>query len=319
MNLGGCMFSIILRRVAVSVPLLLAVSFLTFALVSLTPGDVATTILGTRATPAELEALRVQLGLNRPLPIQYGAWLSAALHGDLGNSLLNGQPVTEAIGQRLGPTLSLVIFAMILIVLVGVPLGLMSAVRGGGLTSAINAASYVGVAIPNFVLALILIPIFAVSLRLLPPSGYVPPDVSVSGWMLSLVLPVMAMAFGAVGIIAKQTRAAVKDVMAREFIIVLRANGYRRRSIIWKHLLKAAAVPIVAYLGIIMVNLFGATVLMETIFAVPGLGGLAVQASSQADLPMVIGVTVVFTLIVVIINLGLDVIYAVVNPKVSFR
>lgn len=313
------MLTVILRRIALSIPLLLAVSFLSFALVSLTPGDAAYTVLGSRATPEQLAALRAEMGLDKPLLAQYGTWLANAVQGNFGNSLLTGQPVAEAVTQRLGPTLALVGLTMIVIILTAVPLGMLSAVRRGSLAATIDAVAYVGLAIPNFVLALFAIPIFAVSLRLVPPSGYVPPDVSVGGWIQSLILPVAAVAFGAIGIIAKQTRAAAEDVMKSEFVTVLRANGYRRRSIIWKHILKAASVPIIAYLGVVTVALFGATVLIETIFAVPGLGGLAVQASTQSDIPVIIGVTVVFTVMVVVVNLVLDVLYTVLNPKVSFR
>lgn len=310
---------IILRRLAISIPLLLIVSFLTFALVSLTPGDAAYTVLGDNATPEQLAAVREQMGLDQPLIVQYGTWLVSALQGDLGNSLISGQSVTQAIGQRVGPTLSLVILSVLAIVVIGVPLGIISAVRGGGLATVIDALAFIGLAIPNFILALFLIPVFAIALHLVPPSGYVPPEVSFGGWLQSLALPVAALACGAIGIVAKQTRAASEDVMGSEFVTIQRANGYRRQSIIWKHVLKAAAVPIIAYVGVLMVGLFSATVLMETIFAVPGLGGLAVQASTQSDLPMVLGVTVVFTLLVVIINIVLDVLYAVVNPKVSLR
>ncbi|WP_188673670.1 ABC transporter permease [Subtercola lobariae] len=313
------MLVILLRRLAVSIPLLFAVSFLTFLLVSLTPGDAAYTVLGSSATPDQLAALRQQMGLDQPILVQYLNWVTSALQGNLGHSLITGQSVSEAIFQRLGPTLSLVGIATVAIVVIAVPLGLTSAVRGGRLATSIDTISFAGVAVPNFILALFAIPVFAVWLHWLPPSGYVPLASSPNKWALSLVLPVATLAFGAVGIIAKQTRAAAEDVMSSEFVTVQRANGYARQSIIWKHVLKASAVPIIAYLGVVIVTLFSATVLIETIFAIPGLGGLAVQASSQGDLPMLLGVTVVFTLIIVLINIVLDVVYALVNPKVTFR
>jgi peptide/nickel transport system permease protein len=313
------MIALLVRRLAISVPLLLAVSFVTFALVSLTPGDAAYTMLGARATPEQLATLRAELGLDRPLFAQYVEWLAAALRGDLGSSLITGQPVLEAAAQRMGPTLSLLAGAIVLILIVGVPLGMWSAIHGGRLARLVDSVSFIGIAIPNFILALLLIPVFAVGLHLLPPSGYVPPEVSPSRWALSLVLPVIALSFGAIGIIAKQARAATEDVIGREFVTVMRANGYPRSALIARHILKTAAVPILATMGVIMVGLLSGTVLIEAIFAVPGLGGLAVQASTQADIPVILGVTVVFALIVIVLNVVLDIAYGIINPKVSFR
>ena len=311
------MASLILRRLAVSVPLLLVVSFLTFALVSLTPGDAAYTILGARATPAQLAALRGQLGLNHPLLVQYVTWLGRAMRGDLGTSLVTGQPVLQAIGQRLPPTLFLVCFSTAVIAVAGVLLGVFSAVRGGWLARTVDLLGFAGLALPNFVLSLYLIPLFALRLGWFPSSGYTPIAQSPGDWLRSLVLPVAALSFGGIGVVAKQTRAGMEDVLSQEFVMVMRANGFRRRSIIYRHALKAAAVPIIAVTGVVFVGLLSGTVLVEAVFAGPGLGGLAVQGSSQSDLTIVQGVTVVFTLIVVAVNLLLDICYAAVNPKVA--
>jgi peptide/nickel transport system permease protein len=266
-----------------------------------------------------LEALRNEMGLDKPLIAQYVDWVGSALHGNLGRSLITGQSVVEAVGQRIVPTLALMVGATIVILLIGVPLGVWSAVRGGRLARTIDSISFLGIAIPNFILALFLIPIFAIGLRLLPPSGYVRPNVSIEDWALSLVLPVVALSFGAVGIIAKQTRAATEDTLGREFVTVMRANGYRRQSVVARHILKTASVPIVAAIGVVWVGLLSGSVLIESIFAIPGLGGLAVQASTQADIPVVLGVTVVVTLIVIIVNVVLDIVYAILNPKLTFR
>jgi len=306
---------ILLRRLAISIPLLIVVSFLTFALVSLTPGDAAYTILGARATPDQLAHLREQLGLNQQLIVQYLTWIGHALTGNLGNSLISGQSVNTAIVQRLPPTLSLVFGAFIVMTIVGVGLGIIAATRRGVVARVIDLLSFGGLAIPGFVLALFLIPPFAISLQWFPASGYTPLTDSPQEWALGLVLPVVALVFGGVGVIAKQTRAALDDVLSRDFITMMRANGYRRNSIIYKHALKTAAMPVIAVLGVVAVGLVSGTVLIEIVFAIPGLGGLAVQASSQSDLTLVVGVTVVFTLIVVLINFALDICYAAVNPK----
>lgn len=222
-----------------------------------------------------------------------------------------------AIGQRLGPTIALVLISALVSILIAVPLGVISAVRGGPLGGTIDAVSFAGLAIPNFIFALILIPVFAIWLQWLPPSGYVAPHRSLVEWALSLVLPVVALTSGAIGVIAKQTRSAVGDALGREFVAIQRANGFSSGSIVWRHVLRLAAVPILAMVGVMMVGLLSGTVLIETIFAVPGLGGLAVQASAQSDIPMVLGVTVVFTLFVIILNLVLDLCFVLVNPKVK--
>ncbi|XPP27069.1 MAG: ABC transporter permease [Leucobacter sp.] len=311
------MVRVIVRRLLISLPLLVIVSFLTFALVSFTPGDAAYTVLGARATPEQLATVREEMGLDKPLLVQYLTWAGGVIQGDFGNSLLTGQPVVTAIGQRLGPTIALVLISALVSILIAVPLGVISAVRGGPLGGTIDAVSFAGLAIPNFIFALILIPVFAIWLQWLPPSGYVAPHRSLVEWALSLVLPVVALTSGAIGVIAKQTRSAVGDALGREFVAIQRANGFSSGSIVWRHVLRLAAVPILAMVGVMMVGLLSGTVLIETIFAVPGLGGLAVQASAQSDIPMVLGVTVVFTLFVIILNLVLDLCFVLVNPKVK--
>jgi peptide/nickel transport system permease protein len=311
------MIKILLRRLAISVPVLIVVSFLTFALVSVTPGGAAYAILGQGATPEALARLKSELGLNEPLAVQYLDWLGRTLTGNLGNSLINGQPVGAAISQRLAPTISLLVSAIVVITVVGVGLGTIAATRGGPIARTIDLLSFGGLAVPNFVLALYLIPLFALTLRWLPASGYVPFGQSVPEWAASLVLPVIALSFGGVGIVAKQTRAAIDDVLSREFVSIMRANGYRRRSIIYKHVLKTAAMPIIAIVGVVFVGLISGTILVEAVFAFPGLGGLAVQASGQSDITLLVGVTVIFTLFVIVINYALDICYAAVNPKVA--
>jgi peptide/nickel transport system permease protein len=310
---------LIVRRLLVSIPLLGVVSFVTFVLVSLTPGNAAYTVLGSTATKAQLASLSRQMGLNKPLVDQYGTWLGHALQGNLGQSLITGQPVTQALGQQLGPTLSLVLLALLVTAVGGVLLGVWSAVRGGRLARLVDSVSFVGIAVPSFILAIFLISLFVLKVHAFPASGYVPISQSPVDWIRSLVLPVVALSFGGVGIVAKQTRAAMEDVLAREFVVVMRANGYTRRSIVYRHALKAAAVQVLSVLGVTFVGLLTGAVLIESIFSIPGLGGLAVQASSESDIPLVIGVTVTFTLMVVAANLLLDIAYLAVNPRIIHR
>jgi peptide/nickel transport system permease protein len=313
------MIRLIARRLAISIPLLVVVSFITFALVSLTPGNAAYTVLGSTATPAQLSSLSRQMGLNKPLLVQYGTWLGHAIHGNFGQSLITGQSVTQAIGQQLPPTLSLVLVAFIVVGVGGVLLGVWSAARGGRLARLVDSVSFAGIAVPSFVLAIFLIWVFVLRLHSLPASGYVSITQSPTEWIRSLVLPVIALAFGGIGIVAKQTRAAMEDVLAREFVVIMRANGYGRRSIIYRHALKVAAVQILAVLGVTFVGLLTGVVLIESIFSIPGLGGLAVQASAQSDIPVVLGVTVAFTLMVVAANLIIDVAFLAVNPRIAHQ
>lgn len=310
------MLKVVAYRLLISIPVLFVVSFVTFIIASVAPGNAAHVILGQGASPEQIAALEQALGLDKPVVVQYGDWLVNALHGDLGTSLVNGQPVVQSIAQRIQPTLSLLLVSVIVISLVGVVLGVVAATRGGVLARVIDVLTFAGLAVPNFVFALYLIPLFALTLRVLPASGYRPISDGVGVWSATLVLPVVAMAFGSVGIVAKQARASMEDALASEFVPMMRANGYSRASIIYRHALKTAGMPILSAIGLAFVGLISGTILIETVFAFPGLGGLAVQASGQSDIPVVVGVTVVFTIFVVIINLLVDLSFAAINPKV---
>lgn len=310
------MLKIVAYRLAISVPVLLLVTLVTFLVASLAPGNAALAILGQGASPEQVGELEKALGLDRPVIIQYLDWLTNALQGDLGSSLISGQPVTEAISQRIQPTLSLLVASILVISLAGCALGVFAATRGGPLARVIDILTFAGLAVPNFVFALYLIPLFALTLRLLPASGYSPIAEGVGAWSASLVLPVVAMAFGSVGIVAKQARVSMEDTLAREFVPVMRANGYSRASIVYRHALKTAGMPMLSAIGLASVGVISGTVLLEAVFAFPGLGGLAVLASGQSDIPVVVGVTLVFTIFVVIINLLVDLSFAAINPKV---
>lgn len=303
-------------RLLISVPLLFGVSILTFVLVSLTPGDAARTILGTNGTPQQYAQLRHQLGLDQPLYAQYGHWVERVLHGNLGSSLFTGEPVTQALNERLSVTLSLIIGATALSALLGIGLGVLSALRTGSLGRLVDVLSLAGLALPNFWLGLLLVTLLAVKVHLFPATGYVPLNQSVGEWARALVLPVVTLMVGGVAVVAKQTRDSMLDVLRRDFIRTLRANGLPERSIIVKHALKNAAIPVVTVLGLIFVSLLSGTVLVESVFVLPGLGSLAVQTTNQHDIPVIQGVAVYFTLIVVTVNLLVDLTYGWLNPKV---
>jgi peptide/nickel transport system permease protein len=307
---------LLLRRLAVSVPLLLVICSTTFFLAALIPGDVARTILGPNASQAQYLSLRQELGLNKPLSERYWNWLTGAFHGDLGRSLFNQEPVTSLLDTRLPTTLSLVIGSTVVAAMLGVLLGVASAGSTGALGRLVDALALAGLAVPNFFLGLLLVSWFAVSLKLLPASGYVPFTQSPSSWVKSLVLPVTTLALPGAAVIAKQTRDSMKEVSAQPFVRTLRASGISRRSITFKHVLRSAAIPVATVIGLVFVGALSGTVLVESVFAMPGLGGLAVQATANHDLPLIQGVVVYFTVIVIAVNLLVDAAYGALDPRV---
>lgn len=297
--------------------LVVLVSALTFVLVSLTPGDPARTILGQSATQEQYEALRQQMGLNEPLLSRYGTWLSDAVHGDLGASLFSGEPVTALISQRLGVTLTLIAGGVLAAGLLGVALGVLSARSSGVLARVVDVASLVGSAIPPFWLGLVLSAVFAVGLRLVPVVGYTSPAVDPVAWALSIVLPIVTLALAGTAIVAKQTRDAMRDELGKDYVLVLRSHGASEWTVQIKHALRNAGVPVVTVLGVLLIGLLGGTVLVESVFSLPGLGGLAVTSTLRHDLPVIQGVTVLFAVVVVAVNLLVDLVNAWINPKVS--
>jgi peptide/nickel transport system permease protein len=220
------------------------------------------------------------------------------------------------LNQRLPVTLSLVLLATLLCAVIGVLLGVISAVRGGIIGRAVEVLSLVGLALPGFWLAIILAAVFAVTLRIFPATGYVPPSDSVGRWLWALTLPVIALALAGVASVAKQTRDSMKETLALPYIRTLRASGIGRGSIIWKHALRNGAIPVVTVLGLVFVSALSSTVFVEAVFVLPGLGSMAVTATSEHDIPVIEGIALYFTVIVVIINLLLDVVYGLLNPKV---
>lgn len=307
---------VVSRRVLFAVPLLFAVTALSFVLASLTPGDAAQAILGTQATPEQYAELRESLGLDLPLYQQYLDWLAAALRGDLGTSLISSEPVTGLLEPRLPVTLSLLAVTLAVIALVGVPMGVLSAVRGGHVGRLVDAFALVGFSLPAFWVGAALIALFSVRLGWLPTSGYTPVDESIGGWLRTLALPVTALAIGGVAAVAKQTREAMLDALASEYIRMARASGIAESSIVFRHALKNAAAPVVTVLGLQAIALLGGTIFVESVFALPGLGGTVATASLQHDLPVVQGVVVYFTIMVVLMNLVVDLLYTSLNPRV---
>jgi peptide/nickel transport system permease protein len=310
------MISLIGRRLALSLPLLVIVPTVTFFLAELIPGDIARTILGANASQAQYDQLRQSLGLDQPVAERYLHWLGQALHGNLGTSLFWDEPVTSLLNGRLPVTLSLVIGSTLVAAVTGVALGIAAALRAGLLGRLVDAIAAVGLAVPSFFLGLLFVTWFAVTLRLFPVTGYVPVTQSPGEWLRSLVLPVATLAVPGAAVISRQTRDALREVLDRPFIRTLRAAGVPGRSVIGKHALRNAAIPVVTVTGLIFTSNLSGTVVVESVFALPGLGGLAVQATSQHDLPLIEGVAVYFTIAVICVNLLVDLAYGWLDPRV---
>jgi peptide/nickel transport system permease protein len=306
---------LIVRRLLLAVPLVFAVSFITFALVALTPGDPAVDILGVSASKAADAAVDRQLGFDHSIWVQYWNWLEKAVHGNLGVSLLNQQSVVTQIDQRLPVTLALVVGATLVAALGGVALGTLSATRGGKTGRFTDAFAMLGFAIPTFWLGIVLVDIFAVHGHLLPATGWVPLSHSFWGWLKALLLPVLTLGAGGITAVAKQTRDAMREALSREFIDALRADGVAEWRVVYIHALRNAAIPILTLLGTIFVGLLGGAVIVEQVFTLPGLGSLAVSATQSHDLPIIEGIAVYFALGVVAVNLIVDLLYGWLNPR----
>jgi peptide/nickel transport system permease protein len=208
---------------------------------------------------------------------------------------------------------------MIVTGLIGIGLGVLGALKGGAAARSVDALGLIGVAVPGFLIGLLLIVVFAVRLRWLPFGGYTPLSDGLGAWAAALVLPVAALAIGSIGLVAKQVRASMVDALSSEFVLTFTANGFRRSSIVYRHALRSAAVPVLAVMGVTLVGLLGGSVIIEQVFGIPGIGGLAVQSTVQKDLPVIQGVAVVYAIIVIVVNLVVDLMFAVLNPKVTVR
>lgn len=310
------MFGFVLRRFAISVPMIVIVSMVMFVLSSIVPGDQAATILGEDATPEAIARLREQLGLNMPLYQQYANWAGNALQGDLGNSIYSGQSVVDILGDRLPVTVSLMAVSTLVIAIVGASLGLLSAIKGGWLGRFLDALSLVGLAVPSFAVAVLFVSVFAVGLRIFPATGYAPLERGVGPWLMALVLPVAAMSLSGTTLVAKQMRDSALDILARDSIRVLRANGISETSILYRHVLKNAAIPATTIVGIGAIGALTGAVFVENVFVLPGMGSLATASTLNHDLPVLLGLSVYFTLVVLCINLIVDLVYGFLNPKV---
>jgi peptide/nickel transport system permease protein len=308
------MYTYLIRRFLTSILVLFGVSVLVFSIIHLVPGDAVTAILGRQKVSAErVMELRAQLGLDDPIPVQYWRYLSNALRGDLGESIRNYVPVSEAIGEQLPSTVALAMSALAIALVLGFTLGLAAALnQGSWLDTAIMSISVSGMSVPTFWLGLLLIMLFSVRLSWFPA-------ISNSNSLEDLFLPALTLALPEAAVIARMVRASMLDVLGKEYVTVARAKGLHRRRVVLNHAMRNALIPIVTFVGLQMAYLLGGSAIVETMFARQGIGRLAVEAISNRDYPMVQGVVLVVAVIYVLINTFTDIIYTFLNPKIRLK
>jgi len=308
------------RRLLATIPLLFLVSLVVFALVHALPGDPAVLFLGEEADPETLARFRVRLGLDRPLVAQYAAWLGRALRGDLGRSLRTNQPVAEAILERLPVTLELLVAALSVSLAIAIPMGIVSAVkRNSGVDLVSTVFALVGFAMPGFWLGIILIYVFALLLRWLPPSGWVPLPASVPQNLLSLVLPAFTLGTALAALVTRQLRSGMLEVLRQDYVRTAQAKGLSERQVVGKHALKNALISVVTVVGLQLGGLLGNTIITETLFALPGVGRLMIDAIFSRDFFVVQGVILFLAVGYVLSNLLVDVLYSYLDPRIRLH
>lgn len=308
-----------LQRIVMTIPVMAVVAVFVFGLLFVTPGDPAVVIAGEQASPAEVQAIRVAMGFDQPFYVQFGLWAQRLLSGDLGTSVFSREPVAELIAQRIGPTLSLLFGGLIIALLLSVPFGIYAAANRGKLFDrAFTAITVLNFSIPNFIVGYLLVSIFALGLRWLPVQGYVPPDRDFGAYLLGMILPCLTLGMGFASLIARVTRASMLDVLSQDFIRTAKAKGADRNRILFAHALKNASIPIVTIVGLGFASLIGGAVVTESIFAIPGLGRLTLEAISHRDYPVIQGLVLVFSAGYVLVNLAVDLIYVLLDPRIRY-
>ena len=313
------MLAYVVRRVLATIPVMAVVALFVFSLLYIAPGDPAAVIAGDQATPADVERIRQSLGLDRPFLVQFGDWLWNIVHANLGTSMFTGLPVTKMIAQRIEPTLSLMAVTLVFAISVAVPLGVVAAWRAGSLLDrAIMAFAVFGFSIPVFVVGYLLAYVFALELEWLPVQGYTPLSEGLWPWFSNLILPAIALGCVYIALIARITRAAMLEVLAQDYIRTARAKGIGQSGILFVHALKNASVPIVTVIGIGIALLIGGAVVTESVFVIPGLGRLTIDAILRRDYPVIQGVVVLFSFVYVLVNLLVDLVYTLLDPRIRY-
>jgi peptide/nickel transport system permease protein len=313
------MFAYVVRRVLATIPVMAVVALFVFSLLYIAPGDPAAVIAGDQATPEDVERIRASLGLDRPYLVRFGAWVWDILRGDLGVSIFTNLPVSLMIKQRLEPTLSLMVVTLILAVSIAVPMGVIAAARVGTFVDKfVMAFAVLGFSVPVFVVGYLLAFVFALELDWLPVQGYTSFSEGFFPWIENLILPAVALGSVYIALIARITRASMLEVLQQDYIRTARAKGAGLRSILFLHALKNAAVPIVTVIGIGIALLIGGAVVTESVFAIPGLGRLTVDAILRRDYPVIQGVVLLFSFTYVLVNLLIDILYTLFDPRIRY-
>ena len=313
------MFRYILTRLVQSIPVLILVSLISFSIMKLVPGDPAVLIGGPSATPADLEQIRRNLGLDQPFHVQMWRYYAGLAQGDLGRSLLLGKPVLESVIERIPISLSIAIYAMGLTLLFGIACGVVAALRRSTwVDQAAMMFALVGVSLPNFWLALMLMILFSVHLGWLPTGGYVPFMTDPIGWFRSATMPAVSLALLQIGLLARITRSTMLEVLQQDYIRTARAKGLSEVAVIAKHAFKNVMIPVVTVIGVIFSVLISGSVVIESIFSVPGIGSLLGSAVLRRDYPMIQGGLLFVAATLMLLNLVVDVLYAWFDPRVRY-
>ena len=313
------MYGYFFRRLLGTIPVMLVVAVFIFLTLRLTPSDPAAVIAGDNATTEQVAQIRTQLGLDRPMVEQFFIWSGKVLRGDLGESFFFKKTVASLIGERIEPTLSLALFTMVLAVLIAVPLGVLAAHRQGSwIDRIVMGFSVLGFSMPSFVVAYLLIYLFAVWLNWLPVQGYQRIAEGLGGWVRGLVLPSLTLSVIFVALIARMTRTSMLEVLSEDYIRTARAKGQSERKVLFRHALRNAAVPIVTVIGLAVALLIGGVIVTESVFTIPGLGRLTVDAVLARDYPTIQAVILLFSFVYVMINLTVDMMYTLLDPRIRY-
>ncbi|ACA18292.1 binding-protein-dependent transport systems inner membrane component [Methylobacterium sp. 4-46] len=307
------------RRVLATIPVMAVVALFVFSLLYIAPGDPAAIIAGDQATPDDVARIRATLGLDRPFLVRFGEWAWQILQGDLGTSIFTALPVTALIRQRIEPTLSLMVVTLVLSIAVAVPLGVAAAWKAGSLIDRlVMTLAVFGFSVPVFVISYLLAYVFALELEWLPVQGYTPLSAGFWPWLQNLILPAVALGSVYIALIARIARATMLEVLAQDYIKTATAKGLGRRAILFVHALKNASVPIVTVIGLGIALLIGGAVVTESVFVIPGLGRLTVDAILRRDYPVIQGVVLLFSFCYVLVNLGIDLVYVLLDPRIRY-
>lgn len=313
------MWSYLIRRLLSVIPVLLVVATIVFLMLRLTPGDPASNIAGDAATSEDIAQLRIDLGLEDPLPVQFAIYVKNMLKGDFGESFYYKRPVISMVADGVGPTLSLALFTIVIACAIAVPLGTLAAYRQGSwVDRLVMGFSVVGFSVPVFVIGYLLIYFFAVKLEWFPVQGYQPIDEGILGWAYRLILPAFALSVIFVALIARMTRTSVLEVLNEDYVRTARAKGLSERRVLIKHALRNAAVPIITVIGIAIAILISGVVVTESVFVIPGLGLLTLDAIQGRDYPTVQALILLFSVVYVVINLIIDVLYTLLDPRIRY-